>query len=324
MAELTSPVVNCPCQHWESPEPDLVYQSFVQVRHQCAALRDILVPDSILDQHRSFYESGGDEARHCSEPILAIQRGILGPLTLPLHRLMLDEQTLRSDVVKQYRSDLAEKWFLADNYPERYKRHRIFRSRWIELYFATWLLDSGWELEGLEVYGGDFDVEASKPESSHTVFEVKYLAEREAAFEIGVRATRSLDGVAVGPLSVSSPTDYLLFRLFQAAKQLEQSPNRKIAVIITEDYETSFRIPLSWVNWTDPKLFLKDNEIVQFIEEKKQQSPDLESEITQRIQSLDEIWIFCVENNFDIHLMHRIEPENNSPEGGHTASCFSI
>ena len=288
----------------------MVYQSFEQARHQCAALRDILVPDSILDQHRSFDESSKDEALHRSVPVLAIQRGLLGSLTLPLHRLMLDDQTIRSNVTSQYLSDFTEKWLFADDHVERYKRHRIFRSRWIELCFATWLLDNGWELEGLEAYDGPFDVEASESEASHTAFEVKYLAEREASFEIGVAAAVSPDRVAAGYLSVYSPIDYLLFRLFQAAKQLEQSPNRKIAVIITEDYKLSFRIPLSdsWVDWTDPKLFLKDNEIIPFIEAKKQQIPDLESEITRRIQSLDEIWIFRVENNFDIHLMHRIKP----------------
>lgn len=310
MAESTNSMVNCPCQKWESPEPSLVYQSFEQVRHQCAALRDILVPDSILDQYRSFDESDEDEVLHRSVPVLAIKRGTLGSLTLPLHRLMLDDQAIRSDVVNQYRSDLAEKWLPADDYHKRYELHRIFRSRWIELCFATWLFDNGWKLEGLEAYGGSFDVEASKSESSRAAFEVKYLAEQELLFEIGVKAIGSPDGVAASYLSVYSPIDYLLFRLFEAAKQLEQSPNRKIAVAITEDYEASFRIPLSdsWVNWTYPKLFLKDNEIVPFIEAKKQQVPNLESEIIRRISSLDEIWIFSVKNNFEIHLMHRIKP----------------
>lgn len=310
MAELTDPIGNCPCQQWESPEPDLVYQSFEQVRHQCAVLRDILVPDSILDQHRSFYESGGDEALHCSQLVLAIQRGLLGSLTLPLHRLMLDDQTIRSDVANQYLSDFAEKWLFGSNRHERYKRGRIFRSRWIELCFATWLLDNGWKLEGLEAYGGSFDVEASESESSRAAFEVKYLAEEKRSFEMGVEAAMSPDGVAAGSLPVYSPIDYLLFRLFEATKQLENSPNRKIAVAITEDYETFFRIPLSesWVDWTHPKLFLRESDMVEFIGKKKKKIPNLESEIIRKIQDLDEIWIFRVENNFDIHLMHRIKP----------------
>ncbi len=310
MAELTNPVVNCPCQHWESPEPDLVYQSFEQVRHQFAALRDILVPDSILDQHRSFDESDKDEALHRSVPVLAVKRGTLGSLTLPLHRLMLDDQTIHSDVVNQYRSDLAEKWLFASNYHKRYELHRIFRRRWIELCFAAWLLDNGWKLEGLEAYGGSFDVEASESESSRAAFEIKYLAEQELSFEIGVAAAVSPERVAVDPLPVYSPIDYLLFRLFEAAKQLERSPSRRIVVAITEDYETSFRIPLSdsWVNWTHPALFLRDSVIAKFIERKKKEIHDLEPEITRKIQSLDEIWIFRIGNNFDIHLMHRIKP----------------
>ena len=308
--ELPNFVVNCPCQHWEPPEPDLVYRSFEQVRHQCTVLRAILVPDSILGRHRSFYESGGDEARHCSEPVLAIQRGILGSLTLPLHRLMLDGQTIRSDVVNQYRSDLAEKWLFGSDRQERYKRHRIFRSRWIELCFATWLLDNGWELEGLEAHGGSFDVEASKSESSRVAFEVKYLAEEELLFEMGVAAAVSPDGVAAGHLSVYSPIDYLLFRLFKAAKQLERSPNRKIAVAIIEDYEASFHVPLSdsWIDWTHPELFLRDNMIVPFIQDRKRETPNLESEIIRRIPDLDEIWVFSVGNNFDIHRKHVIKP----------------
>ena len=48
--------------------------------------------------------------------------------------------------------------------------------------------------------------------------------------------------------------------------------------------------------------------MVEFIGKKKKKIPNLESEIIRKSQDLDEIWILSVENNFDIHLMHRIKP----------------
>ena len=55
--------------------------------------------------------------------------------------------------------------------------------------------------------------------------------------------------------SADTPMDYLVFRVYEAAKKLISSADRRIAVVIVSDYELSYEIPLS-ENWIERPMVL--------------------------------------------------------------------
>ena len=137
-------------------------------------------------------------------------------------------------------------------------------------------------------------------------FEVKFLAQREIVFEL---IRDSFESSTVARLGVYSPVDYLLFRLYEAAQQLKDSLAHRIAVAIVEDYQLSFKIPLSenWIDWNNPHFLKRDSEISAFLEEKYKENSNLDADLIKTIKSLDEIWILRYNNNFELELLHRFQ-----------------
>jgi len=156
------------------------------------------------------------------------------------------------------------------------------------------------------MYGGQFDIEGLSSDRVATAFEVKFLAQREVLFELN-RA--SFSNPTSGSLGVYSPIDYLLFRLYEAARQLQNSHAKRIAVAIVSDYDVSYRIPLSesWVDWTNPKFLKRDSEIQVFLAAQYEKNPDLDAELKSFITGLSEIWILRYQGSFELRREHRIQ-----------------
>jgi hypothetical protein len=95
-------------------------------------------------------------------------------------------------------------------------------------------------------------------------------------------------------MSVYSPLDYLLFRLYEAGKQLNGFGGQKIAVVILEDYEDFFQTPLeqSWIDWSKPHFFEADDDITPFLHRERRENPHLDDDVRYHISRLDEVWIF--------------------------------
>jgi hypothetical protein len=180
-----------------------------------------------------------------------------------------------------------------DNVKERFEHARIYQGRLAELGFAAWLHNEGWQIKELEAHGGANDVVASDSEACSFAFEVKYFAGEETLFNLGVNAL-SGGGTSFGHVPVYSPVDYLVFRIFEAAKQLIDANHPRIVVAIIQDYNTYYAIPLNehWIDWMAPRFLRRDSDIDKFLTKKYSRMPDLDAKLSQYIPQLDEIWFY--------------------------------
>ncbi len=302
-------MLDCECTRKRIPDRSTDLRDFELVRQKCSALHQVVIPDEIWPQYFSFCNAKKDEALHCPIGFLAHCRGFLGNFTAPIHRFLLEGLPPERKVTKQYQKDLVENWILQGDYQSRFEKSKIFQGRWGELCFALWLDQAGWRIENLEAYGGPFDVEAVSSEGTKSAFEVKYFANEECLFELGVIANLH-GGVASSSMDVYPPLNYLLFRLYEASKKLDDYSHNKIAVVIITDYIQYFKIPLeeSLIDWRRPKFIRWGQCVEPFLSDKIALNPRLEEGVQRYIGSIDEIWIFQVAN-LSIERKHIINPK---------------
>ncbi len=279
--------------------------AFYQLRKMCPVLK-LTIADEIEKKHKLFTKSEPDEANHCSIPFLAYRDGYLAEFTEALHRFVLDGNECRVKVTAQYKKDLRETWVLEIDENSRYKKARNYLSRLAELHFARWLETHQWQVHNLELYGGQFDVEGIDSNQVDTAFEIKFFGEREVLFEL---IRDSYTNAIVGRLGVYSPIDYLIFRVYEAARQLQSASTHRIAVVVLSDYNLSYKIPLSegWVDWANPSFLKRDPEIQDFLDRQYTKNPDLDADLKTFITGLNEIWIMRYKSKFGLHLEHCIQ-----------------
>lgn len=278
--------------------------AFYRLRTTCPVLR-LTIPDELAESHFNFTKSGPDDAYHCSVPFLAYCGGYLSDFTESLHRFVLDGTELRKEVTAQYLSDLRETWILEVDEISRFRKARNYLSRLAELDFARWLESRQWQISNLEMYGGQFDIEGLDNDHVATIFEVKFLAQREVLFELN---RSSFTKPTANWLGVYSPIDYLLFRLYEAARKLRDTREKRIAVAIVSDYDVSYKIPLSkeWIDWKNPKFLKRDSEIQIFLSDQYSKNQNLDAELKNFINGLSEIWILRYKDSFELQLEHQI------------------
>jgi hypothetical protein len=286
-------VATCRCFSIDAIDHDGSLVTFARARDECAALKEILVPASTWPAYRDFCSADPDEAFHAPVTYLAFKRRHLAQLTEPIHLFCLTDGKSHPSLTRQYRQDLAERWMFKKDVKQRFQVARKFQGRLAELLFAAWLHHEGWRIEALEALGGGTDVVATTPAGESFFFEVKHLGRDEALFDLGVEALGG-GGVSFGHLSVYSPVDYLVFRIFEAAKQLSRFPGPKIVVAVLQEYDVSYAIPLkeSWIDWKNPAFIRKDGDIEKFLGEKYALLPNLDDELKRCISQVDQIWFY--------------------------------
>jgi len=85
----------------------------------------------------------------------------------------------------------------------------------------------------LAALGGKFDIEAISPQGIKSAIEVKYIGEEVWQFGANLKSLQSGKAVA-GSFSDYSGYNYILFRIYQAAKQFEDfSGDRYVFIVIS-------------------------------------------------------------------------------------------
>lgn len=275
-----------------------------QIRSDCAALK-VLVDDELWPRFEAWHRFYDRAACHQSVLLKPLERGYLDTVTAPIHRYLLPSW---SEINPNYRSDLSEDWMLNDDEIERNRRSKMFRSRLVELQFASWLEAEDWTILGLEALGGSSDIKACSPEGRRTSFEMKFIGLEDKSFGEEIEALNYPPKVI--RLDPYENLDYLTVRICDAADQLSQEKDHKVALIVVDNFywhRFDLQIQERWANWSTQDLQLK-RPTYATVNGNNPWSSDL-SAIRRH---LNEIWIFRWDDRFEFHR-ELIEPIGLTP-----------
>jgi len=304
----------CICGTPLPPSGQSPIASFSEVRAGCSALRKILVPDSIWEEFQGWCEHLNEGPVDQSVLLLAHQSGRLGQVTSPIHRYLLQSETVRADARGQYTEDLQETWLGEPEPLERHRKWKMFHGRVAELQFAEWLEEQSYTITGLEALRKGPDIEAVSPSGLNCTFEVKFIGSENADLEMQVK---SLKGEPSGDfVSPYAAINYLTLRVYEAARQFQTaSANKTVVLIIDEMAWTRFELQLKerWVDWTHAKFVAADGGWDQFVALKLKEHPRLLDDLAETIRVVDSISILRQSAEFDFCRKYDIRTGEGGP-----------
>lgn len=293
---------DCSCSKQQGRVGEGLLELFAAVRSRCPALHRILVPDEVWPDFQQWHRQPDTVAHHRSILLLAMERGHLGRVTSAVHRYLMTAGLPRSDVRQQYLRDLRERWMLYSDPIERHQKAKMFTGRLVELQFAEWLELQGWTVSGLEALREGPDIEAYASDRQTTAFEVKFIGTENDDFAL---ILESLAGQpAGGPVSPYDAANYLLFRVYEAAKQLQRSAYDRTAIVVVEEL-TWFRFELQlragWIDWAHPRFF-SGHAWEPFLARQRTRYPNLLDDLQPALRGLNAVWILKRSAGYQYHL----------------------
>lgn len=297
---------DCACAHAVLVPTEPSIEVLAAIRSQCGALQRVFLPDELWAQFESWHKNPDSIALHRSVLLLALERGHLGAVTSPIHRYLLENGSVRPEARQQYLKDLRERWMYYTSPVERHTKSRIFRGRIAELQCAEWLETREWVITGLEALREGPDIEATAPDASSAAFEVKFIGTEDNDFDMIVRSIAGEP--AGGSVSAYAPINYLLFRVYEAAKQLGQVTRRRIAVVIIEDltwWRFELQLQNNWLDWNHPKFLAAETDWEEFLKQQNRY-PALLSELASVVAGLDAVWIVSQSSAFQFELKYQV------------------
>jgi len=309
---MISQSFECLCLTATARSKNSLLEDFKRIREQCPALRELLVPDGIWDEFQRVASEDMDAAQHQSVLLLAFKRGYLSKVTSPVHRYLIEkmEEKPKKQFNNNYEKDLQECWMWKKDMGNVLGRHQIGRGylgKLTELLCAEWIEEQGWEISNLAALGGNIDIEAKSPDDVDCAIEVKYVGQEDEIFLTTVKSLSGRGGVSTSSLYVAS--NFLLFRVYEAAKQLEKCNKFRIAILVISNMTWGFvDIPLNenWMCWQSPRFLNGDPDWNQFLKEKRQEKKysDIENDLAETLRSLKELWIVRENDGFQYSLQH--------------------
>jgi hypothetical protein len=137
----------------------------------------------------------------------------------------------RSDLTSQYKKDLQERWFIRPDPRDRHKKSKGYLGRLAELLIAQWAENTaGLRIIGLEATGSKHDILTVSTDGNEGAIEVKFIGTMDSFFE--KLLTKKIFG---GAYDVPTAGDFLLTRIYEAAKQLTDYLYRKTAIIVIDE-----------------------------------------------------------------------------------------
>lgn len=272
-----------------------IINHFESIRKNCPALKEIFVPESEWPKFRKMSPSAFDESGHRSILLGALRWGDLKKITLPVHAYLLDGEKPKDSLTKQYKQDFVEKWMSEKTPLERHERVRAFNGKLAELISSSWIESKGWQINNLEALNGSFDIEAISPQGSNSAIEVKYIGEEDWQFELNLKSEQSGEAVAK-VFNDYNGYNYILFRTYEAAKQLENfSGDRYVFIVISSLTwgNSSMAIECDWIR--HPLHFFefskwKDN-VSDCFAKSINKYPNIEKKINKVLNQIKELWI---------------------------------
>lgn len=222
--------------------------------------------------------------------LLALERDQLASFTSCAHRYLLKSDHLDPKVRKQYVKDLREQWMNYSNPRERHQKFKMFSGRYVELRCAEWLEEQGWTVTQLEAFQKGPDIIARTMSEGTTAFEVKFIGQDFPGFDTVVKSISGQPETMM--LSPYFAANYLLYRAYEAAKQLQLATNPSRIAVIVVDGVTWFtferQLKDGWIDWKNPAFLTTDDP---FIEAERKKNPNLDVELKTIIGSISGVWI---------------------------------
>lgn len=292
----------CSCRKTIPDGSDALLEVFARIRDECPALKQILVPDTLWPKFQKWNARPADEARHWSVLLLALKRGHLERITSPIHKYLLASGLpLRT----QYSQDLREQWM---GYACPLKRHwkgKGFLGKLVELQCAEWLEGLGWEIVGLEALRAGPDIEARRQRGQLTAFEVKFIGIEDVDFEV---IQMSLKGKSEATaVSTYTGNNYLVFRAYQVAKQLQKVEHPRIVLLVVDE-ATEFRFIYEWIDWNNPRFFEGNQDWQAFLRRERPKYPGLDGDLRKTLLSVDAAWIVKLSSGYKYDLIQEASP----------------
>lgn len=298
---------SCALERYEGPTP--VLEGFAVVRRNCPALREILLPDESWELVSDQMSVPSDDAGHQSYLLLAYERGVLSKITAPVHRFLLAGASPHPNLTPQYRHDLQERWLVDVDPVSRHERFRQFFGKIVELQVVQAITNRGWTVTGLEALGAHADVVALSPENTLYSLEVKYIGQETDHFQTVLRALAGQPAAGVG--SPYGAVNYLLFRVYEAARRLQLSSTSRIAVVVIDALAWhAFEAQLEdrWVRWNQPAFLAADGEWAQFLQSQRARYPHIDADLSDVVRTLDRIWVLRMDSQYECVLEYDERP----------------
>lgn len=291
--------IECPCQSPPMAEATPI-EKLEKVREVCSVLRQVYLPDDVWPEVKAWHSTADSVALHHSVFALALEQGHLARLTNPIHHYLLQNGAAATSLRAQYKEDLKERWMLHADHLRRHQLCRIYLGRITELQIVEWLGSQGWTITELEAFREGSDATAVPPCEGETDVEIKMVGTEDADFESIVQ---SLAGQpSVRRQSPYAAVNYLLFRVYEAAVQLQRFGRRRAAVVVISDWDR-FQIQLEggWVNWRTPHFTEQDEELLPTL---KARYPDLvsESALCDALNQIDALFLLKRASGYEYQL----------------------
>lgn len=270
-------------------------EELTRVREACPALKRIFVPDDVWPDFEARVKeliAKPDTMRHNAIAYYALDRGTLGAMCSPIHRYLLDGDIPKAHVDL---GALLENWIQKEKHIEKHRRSKSFMGKLVELLYIEHLGSQGYKVLALDaVERGPSDAVVEK-DGKRQSLEVKYLGVDDDSFEAIVKSVADDKPTPhVGDLYGS--INYVVFRVYEAAKQLQKTPKegRRVAFVIDDQtlhtVELQLKSKNKWIDWSAAKLY--DNagaKSKKFIDDQRGDYPDLDKELASVIRELEGI-----------------------------------
>ncbi len=216
----------CVCMLARSRRDANAVKTLERIRPHCPALHYLFLPDNTWPAFKNWHERPDTVAYHRSMLLLALERGHFARLTGPVHRYFIEGEALRLDVQPQYRADMRERWMLNTDPQLRNRLSGLFSARIVELQFAEWIeATRGMAIVSLEATRPGPDIEARDASGAAVAFELKAIGIPYDDFEIILQSIS--DGPSGRAISPYAAINFMLFRIYEAAKQLAHCTARE-------------------------------------------------------------------------------------------------
>ncbi len=305
-------LTNCICKNVSACPKENLVAEFAKIREKCAAINKILFPEKIWKYYQNFPIDGTGMAKHFPLSFIALQRGVLFRITLPIHHFLLTNTgEIKSNINKNYLSDLKEDWLIKKgkfriNELRRHERWKEYTGKLVELISAYWLQHTkGWKIKNLEAWKNQNntnsyfpDIEAERQEGKICAIEVKFIGiENEMFMSLLDKKPRCYSDADI--------ITFILCKMYETGKQMRKIGAYKIMFLVIDEISWP-RIKYYWnedsIDWTKVKLNKKSRFFAKF----QQKHPNVENDLHEIIAVFSEVWIIVMTGKFLLEHKHTI------------------